>query len=167
MIDEKVNIARYYLYRQLAEKGYAPIRVTGQCMHPILKDGVQVRIVNKAFSSLKTGDIIVLFKGNQFLIHRIIKKTKEGLIITKGDYSCLQDSIIGESEYVGYWGRTFLGSFVALLSRIQNYCYMKYEKGSNEVFGVIFRFLIKQNMKINSLSVRINTSPLRFVNTCE
>ena len=155
MIDEKVNVACCFFRRQLVEEGSALIRISGWCMHPILKEGEKVRIVSKSISSLKKGDVVAICKNDRFYIHRIIKKTKNGLPVTKGDYSCLHDSIVGKDEYIGYWGRSLFGGFVATVSNIQSFFYLKYEKSNNEAFGGMFRSLIRLNMKINSLSLRL------------
>ena len=152
--SENINLdITYKILRHIIKsKGFITISVSGTCMHPILINSEIITIVYKPFSLLKKGDIIATYKNNCFKIHRVIKKNNNS-VITKGDYSCMADSNINETDYLGYWGRSILGELGATISNFQNIIYTKYEMKNNELIRKAFCFLIKLNMKINSFAL--------------
>ncbi len=69
-------------------------------MWPLISKGDKVFIKYKNINKLKQGDII-LFKKNDFILHRIIK-IKNNKIITKGDNNVNNDFYeINENNYFG------------------------------------------------------------------
>ncbi len=64
-----------------------PIRITGNSMLPLYKDGDIVYI--RSFKDYQINDIIVVARSNHFIVHRLIEKmisdTGECYYLTKGD----------------------------------------------------------------------------------
>lgn len=65
-------------------KGYVWVRISGISMHPVLQDGVKVKIVPS--SQYEVGDILVYgYKSEGYLVHRLLK-------IEKNRYFCKGDN---------------------------------------------------------------------------
>ncbi len=79
----------YALARQLTESGIAVrLRLYGQSMYPLLRDGDLVDIVPISPKQVRIGDIVFFRSGRRLLAHRVIKRTVEGRsvrLITQGD----------------------------------------------------------------------------------
>ncbi|MDD3382641.1 MAG: S24/S26 family peptidase [Bacilli bacterium] len=75
------------------------LTVTGKSMYPFLLDGIDQIIIEKITHKLKPGDII-LYKKNNFIIHRILKKKKNYYIVS-GDALTVKE-IVFENEIIGY-----------------------------------------------------------------
>lgn len=75
------------------------LTVTGKSMYPFLLDGIDQIIIEKITHKLKPGDII-LYKKNNFIIHRILKKKKNYYIVS-GDALTIKE-IVFENEIIGY-----------------------------------------------------------------
>jgi len=69
----------------------------------MLAEGSQV-IVEHGGGSAKPGDIVVYFKDNRLISHRVIRIRRKGrdkLYLTKGDSALRFDPLIRESEVIG------------------------------------------------------------------
>ena len=77
------------------------LRVTGNCMQPLIRKGDWVTIDPLPAGFLPSvGDIVLVDRGIDFVIHRVIQKSGED-IITKGDWTKTPDPPINQSQLLG------------------------------------------------------------------
>ncbi len=76
------------------------LKSQGESMFPLLQPNDIVYFKKIAFSKIKTYDLIVFYKKNQIISHRVIYKNKNYLI-TKGDNSHQPDGKIFPSQILG------------------------------------------------------------------
>ena len=76
--------------------------VLGKCMEPVIRDGWMIKVKPADTIEVKTGDI-ALFRRNDFLCHRVVRKISflgRTYFIHKGDNS-LSGGIFQENDLVG------------------------------------------------------------------
>jgi signal peptidase I len=96
-----VKSAHPIVYQSLLESHQARLHVNGGSMQPFIQRGDWVVIEPvKAPEMLKKGEIILFSRGNEFVIHRIIKLEDEK-IITRGDWTRIKDPPISHNDVVG------------------------------------------------------------------
>lgn len=76
------------------------IKTFGSSMVPFFLDGDVLEIKKTPFSSLKVNDFITFKKGNSYITHRAIFKSKQ-FIITKGDQNLKSDGKIYPRQILG------------------------------------------------------------------
>lgn len=87
---------------QLAQGRQASFTVTGMSMWPFLRHGSDQAILAAVEpDDIRKGDILLLrIKQNRYLLHRVTKRTAEG-IETTGDGNCFRDGFFPYSCAVG------------------------------------------------------------------
>lgn len=97
-----VNTKRELVSRLLRQNQKMEIRVSGNSMIPLLKDGEKITILT--VDKVKPGDIVLWARKNGLgvLIHRIIAEYK-GLYITKGDNLKTLDYPIEREDILGIY----------------------------------------------------------------
>lgn len=77
------SLELFELARQvLRSSGGLVVSVRGTSMHPFLRDGNAVKLA--PICDCRTGDIVLGKSGDHVLLHRVIKKLRNG-VVTKGD----------------------------------------------------------------------------------
>ncbi|OGG15864.1 hypothetical protein A3D78_05920 [Candidatus Gottesmanbacteria bacterium RIFCSPHIGHO2_02_FULL_39_14] len=84
---------QYRLLKNLIRKRSFSLKADGSSMLPIIRPGDILHIKKTAFQNVKEGDLIMAEKKKQFMVHRIIYKSKQYLI-TKGDHNLKSDGRI-------------------------------------------------------------------------
>lgn len=72
------------------QKGWGWLPVRGGSMRPLMQAGDRVLISRVAAESIACGDIIVFRRGSNMIVHRLLKKRRNGegnYFIEKGDHS--------------------------------------------------------------------------------
>ncbi len=77
-------------------------KVNGNSMHPFIQDEDLFIVKKVPFKKLKRGNILV-FRGENdlFVVHRLIKKKKTGLLVLRGDAYNLTKETITYDAIVG------------------------------------------------------------------
>ncbi len=77
-------------------------KVNGNSMHPFIQDEDLLIVKKVPFEKLKRGNILV-FRGENdlFVVHRLIKKQKNGLLVLRGDAYHLTKETITCDAIVG------------------------------------------------------------------
>ncbi|MDD3080125.1 MAG: signal peptidase I [Paludibacter sp.] len=77
------------------------IKLSGQSMFPVLRNGDWGLIIRCSFNEIRNGDIVVMKNDSgKYIAHRLIRK-KGNLFITKGDNNLYYDKPFPESSIVG------------------------------------------------------------------
>ena len=84
-----------------APAGHETFIYTGQSMNPGLKDEDRLLIKKDPQITLSCGDIVVYRGKNRYIIHRFLRRTSNGQIVTKGDNSLRLDAPFGHERLVG------------------------------------------------------------------
>lgn len=69
-------------------------------MYPILRNNDIVYFKKIGFSQAKENDVLLIYKNSQFIVHRLIYKTRN-YVITKGDNNDYNDGKISKRNIVG------------------------------------------------------------------
>lgn len=89
------------LIANIPENGLVRFKVTGNCMQPLIQKGDWVIVdLLPAGHSPKVGDIVLIDREIDFVIHRAIQKSGE-YIITKGDWTKTPDPPIKQTQLLG------------------------------------------------------------------
>ena len=75
-------------------------KINGESMFPLLRSNVQIQLQAIEISKVRLGDMIAYYNKNshEMIVHRVVKKNKQGLIV-KGDNNWKRDEIkIKESK---------------------------------------------------------------------
>lgn len=92
-----------YIFLIIGFGNYKLIGIMSPSMEPTFSRGAGVimrKIDGDYYDSLNVGDILVYEKDNKYIVHRIIKKVN-GLLITKGDNSEVDDEAVTKEQYRG------------------------------------------------------------------
>jgi signal peptidase I len=98
-VDTKTGEA---LFRELIREGlnvYA--KATGPSMFPIIRAGDKVLVEPKSGAEINIGDIVLYEKDGSYIIHRLIRKTGQSTVVTKGDNLSWSDSPIPTESILG------------------------------------------------------------------
>jgi len=78
------------------------IRVSGTSMFPAIRDGDQVKADPLIQKELKVGKVVCFLSGEKFVAHRIRRITRDGDVVTGGDFYRKEDPIRKENEILGF-----------------------------------------------------------------
>jgi len=77
-------------------------KVDGNSMHPFIQDEDLLIVKEVPFEKIKTGNILVFGGENDlFVVHRLIEKQKNGLLVLRGDAYNLTKETITYDAIVG------------------------------------------------------------------
>ena len=76
------------------------LRVTGASMLPAIWPGDIVTIHSVRFSDVSSGDLVLFFRGQRFLVHRVLDVSDDGLL-TRGDSVLGPDPRVSSRELLG------------------------------------------------------------------
>ena len=93
-------IAQDLVKESLATHGFARLRVISDSMVPLLEIDDVVLVEHAPMRDYRRGDIVVTFRNNEFITHRLIGITREKWY-TKGDRFHTLDEPITPDEVVG------------------------------------------------------------------
>ena len=81
------------MVRQILDHGgTASLTVSSNSMSPLLWQGDEIVLAKAVADELAIGEIITVAEESGFLTHRYWGKTKEGLLLTKGDRALVFDA---------------------------------------------------------------------------
>ncbi len=89
------------VFQLLQEKYDAEFTVTGNSMWPLWahgRDQVTLRSVQDV--PLRKGDIVLLYTGHRYRLHRITR-LKDGMVQTTGDSNCYHDEFVSAETILG------------------------------------------------------------------
>ncbi len=89
--------------KALAEKGVYASKTDGTSMEPMLVRGRDTVVIKPAVFPLKKYDIPVYHRGNQYVMHRVVRVTKKGYVIC-GDNMIELERDIRDCDVVGVLG---------------------------------------------------------------
>jgi len=100
-----INSSPAYLHEQVIEslrhQQMCRFKVTGRCMNPLIQKGDWVTIEPFSINhSPRQGDIVLINRGNDFAIHRLLK-IKGNEVITRGDWSISIDPPFKRNDILG------------------------------------------------------------------
>ena len=101
MTKSTQSIIHAQIISGLKAKDIFRFKVTGNCMWPLIQKGDWVFIepfVNK--SELQTGEIVLMDRGTDFVVHRLIRINNTE-IITQGDRSKIPDPPMKREKIIG------------------------------------------------------------------
>lgn len=84
---------QYRLLKRLIRKKNFSVKAEGVSMLPILKPGDILHLIKTGFQNVKEGDLVMVSKNRQFMVHRVIYKSTK-FLITKGDHALKSDGRI-------------------------------------------------------------------------
>ena len=99
-----VAAAVYYTPRILANvlnTEYPLATITSGSMWPVLKENDLILVKGMEGSDAEIGQIIIFRNAKSFTIHRLIKKTDDGKLVTMGDANDVEDAPITEADVIG------------------------------------------------------------------
>jgi len=86
----------------LTRHGYFKLTARGGSMSPFMPDGASVTVVPFPLHRVKRGDIVMAsYGGSWYVIHRVVRRLRDGTILTKGDSLDGLDPPIDESALLG------------------------------------------------------------------
>jgi len=87
----------------VAEQGYNFTRISGSSMLPTLKSGeTAVVFENYPFNKVRVGDVVIIKSEKGFnVIHRVLRRYRGGLWVTKGDNNRFEDREVLTSKNFG------------------------------------------------------------------
>src|SRR3989338_9020870 len=84
---------QYRLLKKLVKMSRFSLKADGSSMLPIIRPGDVLHLKKSRFDKVKEGELIMVEKKRQFMIHRVIYKSTKYLI-TKGDHNIKSDGRI-------------------------------------------------------------------------
>jgi hypothetical protein len=107
VLDGKTRAKRRELLRAgmdaLIESG-GSVKVSGECMAPVVEAGARVRLAPCGAGDLRPGDVVLLERGGIFFLHRYLARTGTGArrrLIVKGDRGRRADAPWPPASVVG------------------------------------------------------------------
>lgn len=83
----------------LCEKGFLSETIVGTSMLPLLKEYRDTVIIEKITAPLRKYDVVLFRRGEQLVLHRIVKIKMEYFLI-RGD-NCVQGEKVYDSQIIG------------------------------------------------------------------
>jgi signal peptidase I len=93
-----MSLNRREIIQSIIKHGYF-LKVSGNSMYPVIKDGDRAYFIRKKFAKIKVNDLVLIKKQNLFITHRVIFKAQKYLI-TKGDNSLKSDGKIYAKNFI-------------------------------------------------------------------
>jgi signal peptidase I len=98
------KIIDHLILRQLRDGKGVALRVSGNSMYPLIRQGDSIRLEKCTAGTLAIGDIITFKKDGNYFTHRLVWTTKRAngiRLITKGDNEINTDSPVSPNHIVG------------------------------------------------------------------
>ncbi len=116
----------------------------GVSMLPMLKQGRDTIVVQPKQDKLKSLDVALYMRGDDYVLHRVLYPTKDGYVI-RGD-NCYQDEIVPEEAVIGVLTEFFQGDKHVYCTDAK---YLKYARKRIKNYR-IRRFFVKINQIIRA-----------------
>lgn len=81
--------------------GEVVLRVTSGSMRPTICVGDDVTVRHAAVSDLKVGDVVGIQAEGTIVVHRLIRRSRDRTVISRGDATLLPDRSWRETDVVG------------------------------------------------------------------
>jgi len=164
--------------QQLCQGKEIILKVLGDSMHPLMKEGGSIRVEGCDPSTVSVGDIITFEKEDTFITHRLLwTKTRDNGIelITRGDNEINIDPPVSPDQILGrvaviqggnrtfhlktpYW--RFMNRLLGVFSLVETICIQLYRSAAGRFLPV--RILVPATMKPSLLYRQIKNRGLRF-----
>ncbi len=99
-MKEKTFIQAVDLFKKNNKGKTIEVQTKGTSMLPLINENSRIKIKLIESEKLKTGDIIMFYRNQKFLLHRMLKRKKEKFLV-KGDNSKHFDSLVKKNEIIG------------------------------------------------------------------
>lgn len=124
----------------------------GNSMFPTLKSGDRGIIQKCVAAELKPGQIIVFKQDQQYIAHRFLGKTKNNLLLARGDNNSFTDKPFGEDNLVG-----------TVTSRVRNGRNQSLKRWSDVMRTQLTISNFNLMFKCNRSCFRLSTFPGRYI----
>ncbi len=126
----------------LERSGSLRLQLRGESMLPTLWPGDEVDIVPCSPEEIRRGEVLLVFRGNRFLLHRVWRILRNGDVVTRGDAVPGPDPAVPAQAIVGKIARATRGGRTF---RLWRRC-----SGMRRILGILFchstlgrRFVLK------------------------
>ena len=130
--------------------GYKPMVIVSGSMEPAIKTNSMVIVKKAPYEDMDVDDIILYKQGDNYIVHRVINKTNEG-ILTKGDNNNFDDGYLLSDEdvrgkIISIWNApAFLISYFMVAKK--NIAQNPYILITTIVLVILFVFILKKLLK--------------------
>jgi signal peptidase I len=101
MPDAAVRAAPRLLRDVLRRFGFARVRAYGGSMVPAIQPGDLLNVRGAAASEVMPGDVVLFQRGGRLFAHRMVGRTRAGLLRTRGDAHWRAEPAIASSQVLG------------------------------------------------------------------
>jgi signal peptidase I len=173
------KIIDHLIREELGNGKKITLRVSGDSMHPLIRQGDSIRIERCAPEVLGIGDIITFKRDGAYYTHRLLRIVTRGSVtrlMTKGDNEVnldppvSPDQILGKVAVIWKKNRTlylktpfwsFMNRLLGVFSLVETLCIHLYRSAAGR-FPHVKILLLPATMKPSSLYHRIKDIGLRF-----